>query len=150
MGNNSKKKNAADGQLFDMLRATGLRKKVARTVSASTAQVKDGSETIPSEVAHRTVRGLRMAAAAIENRISDDSTGHARKASSTGGTKKGSAGRKRAPSGARGTARKTSAPTRKARKTARPTAAKTRQRPTATRGRRTRARSSQQGARRAS
>ena len=31
------KKDVKDGDLFDMLRATGLRKKVARTVSASAA-----------------------------------------------------------------------------------------------------------------
>ena len=42
MGN---KKKDHDGELFDMLRATGLRRKVARTVSKSTARANGGQSS---------------------------------------------------------------------------------------------------------
>jgi len=139
MGN---KKKDHDGELFDMLRATGLRRKVARTVSKSTARANGGqsSDALPVEVAHKTVRGLRMAASAIENRVPGNPTGHARNAASTSRTKKRSAAGKRAPSGPRGSSKKVTAPTRTARKTARPTTRKASQRQAATRNRRTTAR----------
>lgn len=140
MGNS---KEQADTELFDMLRATGLRKKVARAVSSSMTQAKGGqpSDIFPREVAHKTVRGLRTAAAAIEKRVPDDSTAHASKAASSGRMKKRSAGRKRAQSAAGGSAKKASAPTRTAKK--RPTVTKSGQRRTATRNPPTRARTSQ-------
>lgn len=139
MGNNKKNQ---DRELFDMLRGTGLRKKVARTVSASTAQANNGdsSKTFPSEVAHQTVRGLRMAAAAIENRMSNDSTGHDRKTASSGRIDKRSAGHKRTSSAARGAAKKASAQPRAGRKTSRPATTKTARRKTASRNPRARAR----------
>lgn len=134
MGNNKK---GRDGELFDMLRATGLRKKVARTVSKSTAQANgQSSDDFPAEIAQKTVRGLRMAASAIENRVPGKERNAA---SSSSRTKKRSAGSKRAQSGARRTAKRASRPTTTARKTGRPTA-KTNKRQTATRNRRTRAR----------
>ena len=87
MGN----KDVKDGDLFDMLRATGLRKKVARTVSASAARMTDEQ----SRIVHKTAQSLRTAASALD--------GHAppRHGAASGGVKKANS---RATSGNKRTA----------------------------------------------
>lgn len=75
------KKNGENRELFDTLRATGFRKKIARTVSLSAARVNDEQ----SRVLRNTAQSLRTAASAIENHVSDDNrraTGAAKKARS--------------------------------------------------------------------
>jgi hypothetical protein len=101
------KKQNLDTALFDTLRATGLRKKVARSISTSGARASQEH----SLVVTRTARGLRMAADAIENRTSLNS-GTAedqprKNARSTAGSRarQRTAGSKRAPRGAPGTAK---------------------------------------------
>jgi hypothetical protein len=72
------KKNGENRELFDTLRATGLRKKIARTVSVSAARVNDEQ----SRMLRNTAQSLRTAASAIENHVSDDhrrATGAAKK-----------------------------------------------------------------------
>ena len=87
MGN----KDVKDGDLFDMLRATGLRRKVARTVSASAARMTDEQ----SRIVHKTAQSLRTAASALD--------GHAppRHGVTSGGVKKANS---RATSGNKRTA----------------------------------------------
>src|SRR5207248_2025416 len=84
-------KDVKDGDLFDMLRATGLRKKVARTVSASAARMTDEQ----SRIVHKTAQSLRTAASALD--------GHAppRHGVTSGGVKKANS---RATSGNKRTA----------------------------------------------
>jgi hypothetical protein len=54
-----------DKELFDTLRATGLRKKVARSVSAISA----GANDKESSAIRKTAERLRSAAAALEHRV---------------------------------------------------------------------------------
>lgn len=72
MGN----KQDHDRELFDTLRATGLRKKLARAVSTSTAKM--GDEQV--RLARRTAESLRSAAAIVEDRGNGKSAGSAGKA----------------------------------------------------------------------
>jgi hypothetical protein len=99
------KKNGENRELFDTLRATGLRKKIARTVSVSAARVNDEQ----SRMLRNTAQSLRTAASAIENHVSEDhgrATGTARrvqsrasvaaqkKSAGSSATKRGSGSRK--------------------------------------------------------
>jgi hypothetical protein len=101
------KKNGENRELFHTLRATGLRKKIARTVSVSAARVNDEQ----SRMLRSTAQSLRMAATAIENHVPEGhrgATGAAKKAHSGasvavqkdsargGATRKGSVSRKAA------------------------------------------------------
>jgi hypothetical protein len=57
------KKNDKSEELFDTLRTMGLRKKVARTVSASGARVNNEQ----SRLVQKTAQSLRTAAATLED-----------------------------------------------------------------------------------
>jgi hypothetical protein len=125
------KKQALDTALFDTLRATGLRKKVARTISASGARA-DGNQPL---LVQQTVRGLRMAATAIENRAPDSKSGTDGRSTKTGNAKKRPARASKSRPGSRSTAKRTSA------RTASGTKRAARSRPTRANQRRTGARS---------
>lgn len=57
-----------DKDLFDVLRDSGLRRKVARALTDSAGRAKSDR---PSKTIARTVDGLRKAAAELEGRVGD-------------------------------------------------------------------------------
>ncbi|MGI8713474.1 MAG: hypothetical protein ACR2NR_09875 [Solirubrobacteraceae bacterium] len=56
-----------DSDLFEVLRESGLRKKVARAVTESAGRAKKGA---PPKTVSNTVEGLRAAASELEHRVS--------------------------------------------------------------------------------
>lgn len=70
-----------DKDLFDSLRKSGVRKKVAKAASESAATAKDGK---PSKAVTRTVQSLKRAASDLENHVHGSSRSKAaRKAART-------------------------------------------------------------------
>jgi hypothetical protein len=65
-----------DKDLFDVLRASGLRKKVARGVSDSASRAKSAKN---SSLIDRTVESLRDAASELESRVGHSSRSDAAK-----------------------------------------------------------------------
>jgi hypothetical protein len=65
-----------DNDLFDALRASGLRKKVARGLTDSAARAKSGKH---SSTVTRTVESLRDVASELESRVSHSSRSDAAK-----------------------------------------------------------------------
>lgn len=65
-----------DKDLFDSLRKSGVRKKVAKAASESAAAAKNGK---PSKAVTRTVESLKQAASDIESRVHGSRRGDAAK-----------------------------------------------------------------------
>lgn len=119
------KKQEVDTALFDTLRATGFRKKVARTISASGAGA-DGNQPL---LVQQTVRSLRMAATAIERRSPGSQTAKGGRSTTASKKKTRPAGATKSRSGTRSTAKRTSArATKGTKRAARPAATRANQR----------------------
>ena len=101
------KKDGQNDELFDMLRATGIRKKLARRISVSTTRTNDDG----SRVVLKTAQGLRAAAAALEDHVPGSPKARAPEAGSTATSagKRRSAGMKKAASRSTIAAKKRSA-----------------------------------------